>query len=820
MGSVKLSVGDALRAAAESRITAAGAVTIIGNSVAADAAGAVIELSGVIHATSVQITGSDRDDVVSLTSVCADTPVTIDAGAGSDIIRVGSAATADSNVGGRIDTVVGHLTVRGGADGDTLHIDDSGHDRATSGKLTSTTVTWPGRSGVITYEGIEDLRVALGSGADSLTVASTPSGTTVTLDAGAGDDTVELRGGDHTLNAIGGSLVLLGGPGSNRLRAFDTFDDGPNSGKLSGTQLTGLGMAGTVQYGDMAELLIELGQGDDTLTVLGTRGSTEVRGHAGHDQLVVSGDLGQITKPLLFRGGTASGDTDTLRVSASVSCDLQLDKVADPPNVQSDPLGVITGAGMSGSITFKEVEQLELALSDEQDWLTILDTTTTLSVMAGSGADQLTVRNVSHPTTVTVGDGNDTVVIHGAEAPVIVRGEGDGHDTLILDRSTQTAGLTPEDGASIEDGIAGQGVIRHVVSGDVTFDFVETVIVELGQGNDTFTIDLALEDTTVTVTVDGGGGDDTIRIQRIGDVVDTIVSGGTGQDSVHVYIDDFPQAEQFTRLRLNVETLTVDNADNTTGVTWTLVNGEILMADDADDQTSASARLGDRHVRCRSYADPGWVRTGQPAPGHGYGEQRHRSGFGQPCRIADRRAGSYFRGFRHVPELRPGVRLRRAAGERCEREYDEDGFRLQTTDGTVLVRDTSISAAARTSGEIELVSIDGTGQPDGSGFVLYSVDLAATGVGDAAVTFRGTTLSGATVQQSFTVTAGTVATVQLGPQFTALTGVTWTPGTETLALTTSSHANGSFRARQHRTWQSYHDSSCHPRSNSIRSRAR
>ena len=108
-------------------------------------------------------------------------------------------------------------------------------------------------------------------------------------------------------------------------------------------------------------------------TVLGTRGSTEVRGHAGNDQLVVSGDLGQITKPLLFRGGATRGVTDTLRVSASVACDLQLDKVVDPRNAQSDPLGVITGAGMSGSITFNEVEQLELALSDEQDWLSILN---------------------------------------------------------------------------------------------------------------------------------------------------------------------------------------------------------------------------------------------------------------------------------------------------------------------------------------------------------------------------------------------------------------------------------------------------------------
>ena len=418
---------------------------------------------------------------------------------------------------------------------------------------------------------------------------------------------------------------------------------------------------------------------------------------------------------------------------------------------------------------------------------------------------------------ITLGDGNDTVVIHGAEAPVIVRGEADGQGTLIVDRSTQTAALTPEDGASIEDGTAGQGVIRHVMSGDVTFDFVDTVLVKLGQGNDTFTIDLALDDTTVTV--DGGGGDDTIRVQQIGDVVDTIVSGGTGQDFVHVDIDGFPQAEQFVGLRLNVENLAVDNTNNTTGVTWTLVNGEILMADDADDQTSAAPVA----VIDTSGADLTQILGG--------------SGTDSLHLVMDTASNVTGVVLGNRVELQTGVQALTPAGSGTFRNYDqvidfaglpasgasaydEDGFRLQTTDGAVLVRDTSISTAARTSGEIELVSIDGSGQPDGSGFALYSVDLAATGAGDAAVTFRATTLSGGTVQQSFTVTAGTVATVQLGPQFTACSPASPGPRGPRRWLTTSSHANGSFRARQHRTWQSCHDSSCHHRSNSIRSRAR
>ena len=440
-------------------------------------------------------------------------------------------------------------------------------------------------------------------------------------------------------------------------------------------------------------------------------------------------------------------------------------------------LGVITGAGMQGEIDFKEVEQLELTLSNGEDTVSILDTTTALSIMAGSGADHVTATQLSHPTTITVGDGDDTVTIYDSQAPVTVHGDGNGNDTLILDRSAETAALTPEDGASLEDGTSGQGVIRRVVAGDVTFDFMKTVAVKLGEGNDTFTIDLTLEHAIVNV--DGGLGDDTINVLQIGDVLDTIVSGGAGDDRVKVVIDSFPKAQQFTKLRLNVETLTVDNTDNTTGVDWTLRNGETLQADDMDDQTPAvriavidtsgadlTQILGGSgqdslHLVIDTASDVNGVVLG------------NRVELQTGLQALAPASSSTFRNYEQVIDF---------AGlpESGESVYDEDDFRLQTSDGTLFVRDTSISTVARTSGEIELVSIDDNGHLDGSGFVLYSVDLAARGTSDAAVTFRGTTLSGGTVEQSFTVTAGTVETLQLGPQFTVLTNVTWTPGAETL----------------------------------------
>ena len=119
-------------------------------------------------------------------------------------------------------------------------------------------------------------------------------------------------------------------PGTNVLHAVDVGDDGPNSGTVSSTELTGLGMSGTVQYGDMAELLIELGKGNDTLTVLGTRANTEIRGHAGDDVLMVSGDLGQIAEAAVVQGRRPMETRIAWCSNPSDTCDLQLDKKSDP----------------------------------------------------------------------------------------------------------------------------------------------------------------------------------------------------------------------------------------------------------------------------------------------------------------------------------------------------------------------------------------------------------------------------------------------------------------------------------------------------------
>ena len=53
----------------------------------------------------------------------------------------------------------------------------------------------------------------------------------------------------------------------------DTFDTTDNTGTLTSTTITGLGMAVGITYGTIEHLVISLGSGDDTFTIESTHGA-------------------------------------------------------------------------------------------------------------------------------------------------------------------------------------------------------------------------------------------------------------------------------------------------------------------------------------------------------------------------------------------------------------------------------------------------------------------------------------------------------------------------------------------------------------------
>ena len=167
--------------------------------------------------------------------------------------------------------------MRGDEDDDTLSVDDSGDMLANTGVLSEMELTGLGMSDGIGYEMFEHLNIGLGSGGDTFTIESTHTGDTH-LWTNGGDDIVNVQtidgdttilGGDGsdtfnvgsnaagvagdagnndggTVNGISALLTIDGEEptsGSDVLNVDDTGDSTGNTGTLTATHLTGLGMS-------------------------------------------------------------------------------------------------------------------------------------------------------------------------------------------------------------------------------------------------------------------------------------------------------------------------------------------------------------------------------------------------------------------------------------------------------------------------------------------------------------------------------------------------------------------------------------------------
>ncbi|MBI1324759.1 hypothetical protein GC170_16455, partial [bacterium] len=346
-----------------------------------------------------------------------------------------------------------------------------------TGTLTSTRITGLGMGAAgITYSGLESLNVNLGSGGNTFNVQSTSSTTTTTVDTGAGTNTVNV-GSDApsptgNVNGIAGKLVVQGGSGSDSPHLFDTSDSDANTGTLTSTRITGLGMgAAGITYSGLESLNVNLGSGGDTFTILNTftgttvlnsgsgsdtvnvqavHGTTTVNTEAGQDTIhvgslapAVGGTVNQIAAALAINGG--DGDPDTLNV----------DDTGDAaPNDGVLTATTLTGLGMGVGITYDTVESLNISLGAGGNSFNVkatkAETATTLN--SGNGNDQLTVdSNGALP--------NGTV--DGVVSSLTIDGQG-GFNVLTVEDYSDTTGdlvhvMPTQIGAALGDTFFGSG---------------------------------------------------------------------------------------------------------------------------------------------------------------------------------------------------------------------------------------------------------------------------------------------------------------------------------------------------------------------------
>ena len=343
----------------------------------------------------------------------------VDLGEGEDLAVVSSNAPD----AGTLDGIQGALTVLGGDGSDDLQVDSSAAVADLTGTVTSTRIEGLGMSLGLSYGAFESLGVTLGTGDDEISVTGTHPGTTLlqtrggddsvlvtavdgalTVDTGEGDDAVEVRvtleatSGDEgeeepgaQPSPIAGPLTVEGGSGNDDLDvvSHSVVDE---TGTLTASTVTGLGMGTGITYGGVEDLELSLGNTHTTFTIESTNATTTttLRTNDGADVVDVVTTAGLTN---IFTG--AHDDTvNVFSTGASTSIDTGAD---------SDTVNVFTTGGIS-------------------------------TISAGSGADTVNVQTIGAATTVNTGSEDDTInvgslapamggTVNGISAPLTIDGD-------------------------------------------------------------------------------------------------------------------------------------------------------------------------------------------------------------------------------------------------------------------------------------------------------------------------------------------------------------------------------------------------------------
>ncbi|MDO8955218.1 MAG: PKD domain-containing protein, partial [Gammaproteobacteria bacterium] len=737
---VSLRAGDEVLAEANSAISAAGLVTIEGDTELG--LGSRIDLRGAIEGSAVQINGGSGQDVVSLRKVQSHT--TIATGAGDDLIHIGSAASQSVNTNGRLDSINAALTIQGGDGADRLTLDDSAATTASTGALTAGLVSGLGTSSGIQFGGIENLSLAMGSGADTFRVINTDAGMAADIRLGGGDD--QLLAGDTAaalksgLNGVQGGLAVSGEGGADTLRVSDVSSGSdaaaPNSGQLLSDRLTGFGMgAAGLAYGGFESLDLTLGDGVDQLAVGSVGTATAVHAGAGADvitigDLTVTSSLSRVAELLQLDAGADGAD---LIVNSGALAQLTLDSQTVQGGL-ADTVGVITQAGSAnGRIEYQGFGSLAVSLGDADDSVIVNQTVTTLVLSTGVGADVVSVNGTSYQADVDLGIGSDTITVRGNSAPLTIKGQDAGQDAdeVIVDVSSRTQAV-----AGSLTGTAASGQLSGVTAGAVSFEGVERFMLNLGQGNDALELNELLDATRVSVNT--GGGDDAVLVRSLGAKL-TSITGQEGEDTVTVRIEGAPVAGTFTQLGLGVETLVVDNSANTaTAVNWTVVDGDRVDAQiGSGERATIVSAAGAAQIRILggTQSDTLTVENTVVSDVQGVID-------GNRITLDSGAVVLVPGGFKTLPNGDSVMDFDALQGSLTA--YNEDGFKLQAGNGGAIRLNAERGTAASVSTGTTLTGTTG-------GLSLVSVMLASDTTAAVTVEVTGTTLNGRQITATFTV---------------------------------------------------------------------
>ena len=356
--------------------------------------------------------------------------------------------------------------------------------------------------------------------------------------------------------------------------------------------------------------------------------------------------------------------------------------------------------------------------------MTVLGAGAGLTLNTGGGSDTVVVNDLSVASMIDLGtdDVTDSLTIFDLSANLSVTGDAMGTDVITVDQSAANEAVT----GLLEDTASGE--LTGVLGGTLTFSDIALFNLSLGTGNDQLTIDAGAGLAGTQLAIDGGGGEDELRVLELSDV--TSLAGGRQDDEVIVVVDGFPVANQFVNLGVDVETLVIDNSTNTVATAWDLTDG-ILEADDAVSPAGAFEVL--------STAGAGLIRilggTDQDSLNVATETLTAVTGTIDGNRVI-LEYGEVILEPGEATVYSQNQRVIQFDGSLQSSEYLEKGLRLSGSNGLNL--DTANGSVVTGITPSDTFTLEAS---DGSGFVFYGLDLGSAGAAET-VTFTATTLNG------------------------------------------------------------------------------
>ncbi|KQW78798.1 beta strand repeat-containing protein [Brevundimonas sp. Root1279] len=331
----------------------------------------------------------------------------------------------------------------------------------------------------VSFKGVENFNVRLGSGDDNFTTAD-------------GNDTVFGGDGRDFLNTNAGAAVVDGGAGVDTWYADLTYYTGGMTLDLNAgvSAISAIGGGSSVRSIERAELTF--GSGNDVITTLygaNNTGTDQQTGGVGYMDVIRAGDGDDVITS--GGGGFGGGLGDELYGDAGV--DTLIIEMSDRTAALHSSESATPGSGMFGNNRFYGMEKM--------------------IIRSGSGDDELQTLNGAWEDTVDGGAGDDMIVTYQGIAHV---NGGTGLDQWNADFSDTSTGIELD---LNESGVQALGNGSDVVG-------IERLYLTLGSGDDIVTTRVGNANDGIGDNVWGGGGNDVITVGGGQDTVD----GGDGED--------------------------------------------------------------------------------------------------------------------------------------------------------------------------------------------------------------------------------------------------------------------------------------------------